>query len=165
MNFNKLLTISIILMLFSVSLGVVSADSSGPIDLGKITTSDFEITDVTSKDSIPSPAPSTSIGSTNLYDVDFTAKFEIDISKMSDADKKLLTEAVDDENTSFILNLTSDHKISVEMYKGAEFSIDGDTLKIDASTYYTSIDNSKDVTVESVGLRSSDNQLFIAEMD
>ena len=151
-------------MVLSISLCAVSA-SSGNIDLGEITTSDFQITDVTSKGSMPSPVSSGPVTPSKLYDVDFTAHFEIDTSKMSDADKKLLTEAVNDGNTSFIINLTSDHKISVELYKGADFSLEGDTLKIDSSTYYTSIDGSRDVKVDTVGLRTRDNQLFVAEMD
>ena len=47
MKFNKILTISIILMVLSISLGVACA-SSGPIDLGKITSSDFQIKEVSS---------------------------------------------------------------------------------------------------------------------
>ena len=164
MNFNKILTISIILIVLSISLGAVSAVSSGDIDLGKITTSDFQITDVSSKNSMPSPMTSSPATSTQLYDVDFIANFEIDTSKMSDADKKLLADAVKDENTSFILNLTSDsHKVSVELFQGADISLNGDTLKIGASTYYTSIDPSSDVTVDTVALRTSDNQLFVAD--
>ncbi len=162
MNLNKILTIFIILMVLSISLSVVSADSSGPIDLGKITSSDMKIKDVSQKGSLPSTMSSSF---SELYDVDFTANFEIDISKMSDSDKKLLTKAVEDKNTSFILNLTSNHDITVELYNGADYSIDGNTLKINADSTYTSNDDSKDVTVRSIGLRSSDNQLFFADMN
>lgn len=159
MNFNKILMISIMLMLLSISLGAVSAYSE-PIKLGEITSSDFHVTDVSSKGSLPG---SMSSSSTELYNVNFTADIKIDISKMSDANKKLLIRAADDENTSLILNLTSDNAVSVELYQGSDFSIDGNTLKIHSSTFYTSTDESKDVTINSVGLRSSDNQLFVAD--
>ncbi len=166
MNFNKIFTISLILMVLSISLGVACASSSEPIDLGEITSSDFQITGVSAKNSMPSPVTSSPAPSTQLYDVDFTANFEIDTSKMSDADKKLLTEAVKDKNTSFIMNMSSDnHKVTVELYQGADISLNGDTLKMDASTYYSSIDGSSDVKVDSVGLRTSDNQLFVAKMN
>ena len=164
MNFNKILTISIILMVLSISVGVACA-SSGTIDLGEITSSDFQIKEVSSKNSMPSPMTSSPAPSTQLYDVDFTADFEIDTSKMSDADKKLLADAVKDKNTSFIMNMSSDnHKVTVELFQGADISLNGDTLKMGASSYYTSIDGSSDVTVDSVGLRTSDNQLFVAKM-
>lgn len=164
MNFKKVLAMTIILMVLSISVGAVIAGSA--IDMGKITSSDFSIGDVSSKAPLSSPVPvgsSGSAGSTQLYDVEFTADAQIDISKMSEADKKLLTKAVEDKNTSLIFNLSGKADISVELFQGGEFSIDGDTLKVHASTSYTSIDGSTDVELKSVGLRSSDNQLFIAK--
>ena len=157
MNFKKILTISIILMVLSISLSVVSADSSDSIDLGEIKSSKLDILNVSKDTSIP--------GVGDSYSVDFNTDIEIDISKMNDTDKKLLTEAVKDKNTSFILNFTTaSSSISFEMFEGAEFTLDGDTLKIHASSDYSSSDGSDDVEIEAVAIRSSDNHYFAATM-
>lgn len=165
MNFKKILAIGLILIALSISVNAVCAGTT-TVDLGKITSASVDVNGITERPTVSgptfgTPSPSTP---TKEYSVDFTANIQIDISKMSDADKDSFRKALDEGNNTLILNITDGNmRVSIELPNQGDVSIDGDTVNIGVSTSYTTHTNSGNPTLTSVGIRTGDNHLFVAK--
>jgi hypothetical protein len=167
MNFKKILTISIILIALAVSIGVVCAESNG-INMGKITSSNVNINNVEpiaspTNTPISGPGLSSSSSSSGEYNVDFSADAQVNISKMSEKDKKILTEAVNNGSGIIVLDITDGHSMTIELHQGGTMSIDGDTLSIQGTSSYTVPSSTGEIKLNSVGVKTSDNHLFTAK--
>ena len=151
MNFKKILGIGLILATLCVGLSVVSA-SLEPINMGDITRCAI---DVTSYDQ-------------STGNIKFTSDIDVDISGLSAQDKDSLKKAIDDKNTTHILNMTCGDslKITLWTYKGvADARIDGDTLHIkNTKQNYKLIGATPDdLKITGVAFNTTAGQLFIAE--
>ena len=105
MNFKKILGIGLILVTLCVGLSVVSA-SLEPINMGDITHSTI---DITSYDQ-------------STGNLEFTSDIDVDISNLSAQDKDSLKKAIEDKNTTHVLNMTCGDSIKITLwtYDGVE---------------------------------------------
>ena len=151
MNFKKILGIGLILVTLCVGLSVVSA-SLEPINMGDITHSTI---DITSYDQ-------------STGNLEFTSDIDVDISALSAQDKDSLKKAIEDKNTTHVLNMTCGDSIKITLwtYDGvADAEIDGDTLHIkNTKQYYKLIGDSPDeLKITGVAFNTTAGQLFVAE--
>lgn len=151
MNFKKFLGIGLILVTLCVGLSVVSA-SLEPITMGDITHSTL---DITSYDQ-------------STGNLQFTSDIDVNISCLSAQDKDSLKKAIEDKNTTHVLNMTCGDSIQITLwtYDGvADAEIDGDTLHIkNTKQYYKLIgDSPDDLKITGVAFNTTAGQLFVAE--
>ena len=159
MDFKKILAISLVLLTLCVSIGAVCALDLGlinsnpkPINIGDITKENIDITNIDNANS----------------KLEFTADIEVDISELSADEKTLLEKAINDESTSFTLNLTSGKaiKISIWSSKGPdEVSISGDTLYVKDDQEYSMVGalDLNDLDITSITFNTTSGQVFLAE--
>ena len=152
---KKILIVFLILAI--LSLGVVSAyEVENAIDMGSITRTSIEVNDYDE----------------STGDFDFDAEIDVDISKMSKDDRTLLEDAIKDNNTSFILNLTygkgSGVKIALWTYDGLDdVHIDGDTLYIKNNNNEFTIDDGfapEEVEINAVSFNTTDGQILTSKL-
>lgn len=150
MKFRKILVMLLILVTLGFTLNAVVASNPDPIKLGDIKNDDLVITE---------------LGQDKL---DFEYSVEVDISELSSEDKKLFEKSLDNNNTSFILNLTSSTptKIAITMHslpKKAE--IVGNTLYIKNNNMFRLINGIQldNLRISAVSFNTTSGQLFIAE--
>ncbi|WP_407453644.1 hypothetical protein [Methanobrevibacter sp.] len=151
MNFKKILGIGLILVTLCVGLSVVSA-SLAPINMGDITHSNL---DITSYDQ-------------STGNLKFTSDIDVDISALSAQDKDSLKKAIEDKNTTHILNMTCGNSIKITLwtYDGvADAKIDGDTLHIKNTkqNYKLTGGSPDDLKITGVAFNTTAGQLFVAE--
>ena len=132
-----------------MAASAVSASLLDPIEIGDISHYDLTMTDFDKDTS----------------EVDFTTTAEIDITDLSSSDKKLLEDAIKDNDTVFILNLTAGTavKITLWSYQGVDDAhIDGDTLYVEHDCAYRSITGSgmDDLELTAVSFNTTEGQLF-----
>ena len=153
MDFKKILKISMLLMVLCISLSMASA--ADVIYLG----------DIESDTVITSDATHVPIGD-GQYNLHYDADIVIDISSMSDADKKLLEDTVKGDNTTLMINMTADDMgISTETYQGMQMSVEGNTLNIKDNGTLIASSETPDVEIESVGIKAADGTLFLTDDD
>ena len=153
MNFKKILVFTVILITLCMAASAVSASLLEPIDIGDITNYNLDMTNFDDE----------------TDEVDFTTTADIDISDLSASDKKLLEDAIKDNNTAFILNLTagSSIKITLWTYQGVdEANIDGDTLHIKHDSAYRSLTGKgmEDLELVAVSFNTTEGQLFTTDV-
>ena len=153
MNLKKILVFTVILITLCMAASAVSASLLEPIDIGDITKYDLDMTNFDDE----------------TDEVDFTTTADIDISDLSASDKKLLEDAIKDNNTAFILNLTagSSIKITLWTYQGVdEANIDGDTLHIkhDSASRSLTGKGMEDLELVAVSFNTTEGQLFTTDV-
>lgn len=153
MKLKKILVFTIILITLCMAASVVSASLLEPIGIGEITKYNLDMTNFDE----------------DTDEVDFTTNAEIDISDLSASDKKLLEDAIKDNDTAFILNLTagSSVKITIWAYQGVDDAhIDGDTLYVKHDSSYRSLMGSgmDDLDLTAVSFNTTDGQLFTTDV-
>lgn len=153
MNLKKILVFTVILLTLCMAAGVVSASLLEPIDIGEITHYDLEMTN----------------SNDDTDEIDFTTTADIDISDLSASDKKLLEDAIKDNNTAFILNLTagSSIKIAIWAYQGVDDAdINGDTLHIKHDSTYRSLtgEGIKDLELVAIAFNTTEGQMFTTDV-
>ena len=151
---KRILGIALILVTLCLAIGSASAffDNTDPVHIGDIKDYDLDITDFDDETS----------------QVDFTANVEVDISDLSSSDKKLLEDAIKDNDTAFILNLTAlgSVKITIWTYQGVDDAhIDGDTLFIKHDSSYRTITGSdtEDLKLTAVSFNTTSGKLFTTD--
>lgn len=148
MNFKKIMAIALVLVALSMSLTVISA-SAQTIDLGEITKGDVTIHHMLGDED-------------ETYDFDI----EVDISNLSIFDKKSLNEAIKDDNTTFIINTTSDlGKVVFSDFNGPDdVHISGNTLYIENSqTFSYAGDEDSNYVITSITFEADNGVTFIAK--
>ena len=153
MNFKKILIFTVILITLCMAASVVSASLLEPIDIGDITHYNLDMTNFDDE----------------TDEVDFTTTADIDISDLSASDKKLLEDAIKDNDTAFILNLTAGSavKITLWTYQGVdEANIDGDTLHIKHDSAYRSLtgEGMEDLDLVAISFNTTEGQLFTTDV-
>ena len=156
MDFKKILAIALVLAALCLCVSAVSAFDLGslsgpsePVYIGEITKDTVKI-------------------SHTLGDPDETYKFtiEVDISDLSDSDRKALEDAIGKDNTEFVINSTSDvGKVTFTDFNGLDdVYIDGDTLYIKNSQTFPYANDSEDsYSITAISFNTTSGQLFYAE--
>ena len=148
MNFKKILTIALILATICITLTAISASNIETIEMGKITKGTVGISHSSGE-------------SDETYDFDI----EVDISKLSDSDKKTLEDIIKDDGTVFVVNATSNTgKVTFSDYMGIdEAYINGNTLVIKNSLKLPYVGGSQDsYQIDTISLNTTDGVTYTA---
>ena len=150
MNMKKILIACIVLLAIVSSLSFVSA--SDTILMGKVTNSEMNIDDASSSAS----------------EIKFDVNLEVDLSEMSDSDRKLLDAAIKDNDTALIINFTCGDSIKIAIWNYQamkDISIENNTLYVknhtDTYTLGTGVE-ANNLKISGMSLNTTKGQMFDA---
>ena len=152
MNYKKVSAIAIITLTCFLTLSMVSANDLQPIEIGEITNDNIKVIDFDE----------------STYNLNFLVNIEVDISKLTPEEKNLLEEAINDNDTSFTLNLTDLSKLKISLWTSKapdKAYIKDDTLFVQNEQNYHAFSgfSTDDLEITALAFNTTDGQLFATD--